>query len=203
MSDKVVGYKQLILAGIAAVAVMGGGPASAAQDTSGYLVHGEGVVKDNYGECVLNAYRQRDFYQQCETKVAAPEPMPAPAPAPAPMKVEKLTLQSDAYFDFDKAKLKPAAKTRLDELWGRVKGAVINAVKIVGHTDSIGTEAYNQKLSERRAESVKSYLVDKGVSADLIEAKGMGESQPMASNQTKEGRAKNRRVEVEIDAQGK
>ncbi|PZO31710.1 MAG: flagellar motor protein MotB, partial [Betaproteobacteria bacterium] len=76
----------------------------------------------------------------------------------------------------------------------------LNSVIAIGHTDSIGSDAYNQKLSERRAQAVKDYMVSKGVAADRIQIKGMGESQPVADNKTKEGRAKNRRVEIEFNA---
>ena len=125
---------------------------------------------------------------------AAPAPV-APKPAPAAAKV---TYAADAFFDFDKSVLKPAGKAKLDDLVGKVKGINLEVIIAVGHTDSIGSDAYNQKLSVRRAEAVKAYLVSKGIEKNRIYTEGKGEKQPVASNKTKEGRAKNRRVEIEV-----
>lgn len=129
-----------------------------------------------------------------------PPPPPAkPAPKPAPKPVaEKVTLAADVLFDFDKSVLKPAGKAKLDDLASKVKSINLEVVIAIGHTDSIGSDAYNQKLSVRRAESVKAYLVSKGVEPNRIYTEGKGEKQPVASNKTKEGRQKNRRVEIEV-----
>jgi OOP family OmpA-OmpF porin len=128
-----------------------------------------------------------------------PPPAPAPAPKPAPKPVaEKVTLAADVLFDFDKSVLKPEGKAKLDDLANKVKAINLEVVIAIGHTDSIGSDAYNQKLSVRRAESVKSYLVSKGVEPNRIYTEGKGEKQPVASNKTKEGRQKNRRVEIEV-----
>ena len=109
-----------------------------------------------------------------------------------------VTFQADILFDFDKFALKPEGKVYLDSLINRVKGVDVEIVIAIGHADSIGSEAYNQLLSERRAVSVKNYLVSQGIPAARVRAEGRGESQPVASNKTAEGRAKNRRVEVTI-----
>jgi OmpA-OmpF porin, OOP family len=135
--------------------------------------------------------------------VAAPPPPPPPpakpAPKPAPKPVaEKVTLAADVLFDFDKSVLKPEGKAKLDDLANKVKAINLEVVIAIGHTDSIGSDAYNQKLSVRRAESVKAYLVSKGVEPNRIYTEGKGEKQPVASNKTKEGRQKNRRVEIEV-----
>ena len=127
----------------------------------------------------------------------APAPAPAPKPAPAPVK-EKVTMAADAHFDFDKAVLKPEGKAKLDDLVGKLKAVNLEVVIAIGHTDSIGSKAYNQKLSLRRASAVKAYLVSKGIEANRIYTEGKGETQPIADNKTKEGRAKNRRVEIEV-----
>jgi OOP family OmpA-OmpF porin len=90
----------------------------------------------------------------------------------------------------------------LDDLLARIKSknADLSGITISGHTDSVGSEAYNMKLGQRRADTVKDYLVSKGVPASKITTKSFGESQPVASNKTAEGRAKNRRAEVDVDA---
>ena len=120
-----------------------------------------------------------------------------PAPKPAPV-AEKVTLAADVLFDFDKAILKSEGKNKLDDLATKVTAINLEVVIAIGHTDSIGSDAYNQKLSVRRAESVKAYLVSKGVAPNRIYTEGKGEKQPVASNKTKDGRAKNRRVEIEV-----
>ncbi|MBJ7263390.1 MAG: OmpA family protein [Burkholderiaceae bacterium] len=119
------------------------------------------------------------------------------APAPTPM-ASKVVFNADAFFDFDKSTLKPEGRQLLDQVAQQAQGLNLETIIAVGHTDSIGTDAYNQKLSERRAASVKTYLTSKGVPADRIYTEGKGETQPVASNATREGRAQNRRVEVEI-----
>jgi len=129
-------------------------------------------------------------------KAAAPAPAPAPAPkAPA---ASKVTYAADAFFDFDKATLKPAGKAKLDDLVGKVKGINLEVIIAVGHTDNVGSDVYNQKLAVKRAESVKAYLVSKGIEKNRIYTEGKGEKQPVADNKTSEGRAKNRRVEIEV-----
>ena len=131
---------------------------------------------------------------------AAPAPEPpkaAPAPAPKPTS-EKVTYAADAFFDFDKAVLKPEAMAKLDDLVGKTKGINLEVVIAVGHTDATGPNSYNQGLSLRRSNAVKEYLVSKGVEKNRVYTEGKGESQPVADNRTREGRAKNRRVEIEV-----
>ena len=134
---------------------------------------------------------------------AAPAPAPAVTPAPAPKPVvaptsEKVTYAADAFFDFDKSTLKPEAKAKLDDLVSKMSGINLEVIIAVGHTDSVGTDAYNQKLSVRRAEAVKAYLVSKGLEKNRVYTEGKGKKQPIADNKTAEGRAKNRRVEIEV-----
>ena len=129
---------------------------------------------------------------------AAPAVAPAPAPAPAAAVATKVTYAADAFFDFDKSVLKPEGKAKLDDLVSKIKGVNLEVIIAVGHTDSVGSDAYNQKLSMRRSESVKAYLVSKGVEKNRVYTEGKGEKQPVADNKTKEGRAKNRRVEIEV-----
>lgn len=123
------------------------------------------------------------------------EPVPADAKRPPP---EKITLDTDTYFDFDKASLKPEGQRKLNEIASRLTQMALEVVVATGHTDSIGTEKYNENLSRRRAEAVKTFLESRGLPADRIHIDAQGEKQPVASNTTRDGRAKNRRVEVEV-----
>ena len=135
---------------------------------------------------------------------AAPPPPPPPAaapvapPAPPAVVATKVTFAADAFFDFNKAVLKPEAKAKLDDLTGKLKDISLEVIIAVGHTDAIGGDAYNQKLSVKRAEAVKAYLVSKGIEPNRIYTEGKGKKQPVADNKTAEGRAKNRRVEIEV-----
>jgi OmpA-OmpF porin, OOP family len=145
-------------------------------------------------------------------KVAAPAPAPvapkvaAPAPAPtpvapvvvAPPAAVKVTYAADAFFDTNKSVVKADGKAKLDDLAGKVKGINLEVIIAVGHTDSDAGDAYNQKLSVSRAEAVKAYLVSKGIEKNRVYTEGKGEKQPVADNKTKEGKAKNRRVEIEV-----
>jgi OOP family OmpA-OmpF porin len=130
---------------------------------------------------------------------AAPAPV-APPPPPAPPKPtsEKVTFAADAFFDFAKSTLKPEAKAKMDDLVAKTGGVALEVVIAVGHTDSVGGDSYNQKLSTARANAVKDYLTSKGIEKNRVYTEGKGEAQPVASNKTKEGRAKNRRVEIEV-----
>jgi outer membrane protein OmpA-like peptidoglycan-associated protein len=132
----------------------------------------------------------------------APPPPPAPvaqAPPPPPPPAKKKIVLRGVNFDFDKATIRKDAAQILDEAASTLKEEGSVAVVVVGHTDSRGTDAYNQRLSERRADAVASYLIKKGVAASRLSTKGMGESQPVASNDTDEGRAQNRRVELLVE----
>lgn len=136
---------------------------------------------------------------------APPPPPPAAPPAPKPAPVvpvaptsEKVTFAADAFFDFDKSVLKPEGKAKLDDLVSKMGGINLEVIIAVGHTDSVGSDAYNQKLSVKRSEAVKAYLVSKGVEKNRVYTEGKGEKQPVADNKTSEGRAKNRRVEIEV-----
>ena len=110
----------------------------------------------------------------------------------------KVVLNADTFFDFDKATLKPEGRQVLDQVAEQASAMELETLIAVGHTDSTGPDAYNQKLSMRRANSVKDYLVSKGIPADRIYTEGKGESEPIATNATREGRAQNRRVEIEL-----
>jgi OOP family OmpA-OmpF porin len=131
-------------------------------------------------------------------KAAPPPPPPPPPPAPPKPVTEKVTFAADALFDFDKSVIKPEAKAKLDDLVSKLAGVSLEVIVAVGHTDWIGTEEYNLGLSKRRSDAIKQYLVSKGIEANRIYTEGKGEKQPVADNRTAEGRAKNRRVEIEV-----
>jgi len=130
-----------------------------------------------------------------EAPVAAPAPAPAPAPQPTS---EKVSFAAEALFDFDKAVVKPEGKAALDDMMSKLEGMNTEVMIAVGHTDSVGSNEYNAKLSLRRADAVKAYLVSKGLDPARLYTEGKGETQPVADNATAEGRAKNRRVTIEV-----
>jgi OOP family OmpA-OmpF porin len=123
---------------------------------------------------------------------------PGVAPVPPAVAASKVTFAADAFFDFDKSVLKPEGRAKLADLVSKIRGVNLEVIIAVGHTDSIGTVPYNQRLSVRRAEAVKAFLVSQGIERNRVYTEGKGESQPVADNKTKEGRAKNRRVEIEV-----
>lgn len=149
--------------------------------------------------------------EACEPKVAAAPPAAPAAPAaPAPKPAaEKITLAADALFDFDKAVLRPEGKAKLDDVVSKLDKIALEVIIAVGHTDRLGGDKYNQKLSERRAQSVKDYLIGKGVEPNRIYTEGKGEAQPKTTGcNMKPESGKNRklveclqpdrRVEIEI-----
>ena len=112
---------------------------------------------------------------------------------------EVITLNGNVLFAYNQSNLMPEARSELDSLMAKLQGADVVSVKVIGHTDSQGSDAYNQKLSERRASSVAAYLLSQGLAPDKLTSEGRGESQPVADNDTEEGRAQNRRVELHIN----
>ena len=135
-------------------------------------------------------------YNHAATAAPAPVAVP-PEAAPAPPVKRKIVLRG-VHFDFDKATIRPDARPVLDEAIGALKQAGNVTIITEGHTDSVGSAEYNQRLSERRARAVRDYMVSGGIASTRIEAVGMGESKPVASNDTAEGRAENRRVELRV-----
>ena len=168
---------------------------------SGYLqTQRDVIVRSGTGLCWHTGYwTPADAVPGCDGPLTQPAAAAPVAVAPVPT-AEKVTYAADAFFDFDKSIVKPEGKAKLDELVNALSGLDTEVIVAVGHTDWIGTDAYNQKLSERRANAVKAYLVSKGVPAEKIFTEGKGKRQPIANNKTNQGRAKNRRVEVEVVA---
>lgn len=129
-----------------------------------------------------------------------PEPMAEPEPEPEPV-LEAVRVELDVKFDFDKATVRQDAYDDIEVLADFMKQYDQTSTTVEGHTDSIGTDAYNQRLSSRRAEAVRDVLVDRyGIDASRLEAIGYGESRPVADNSTELGRAINRRVEASVEA---
>jgi OOP family OmpA-OmpF porin len=173
-----------------------------AQEINNWRNSNGDVWKNSAGECWRNAsWTPATAAPGCDDAITAASKAAAAAPAPAaaqPAAASKVTYAADAFFDFDKSVLKAEGKAKLDDLVAKIKAINLEVIIAVGHTDSVGTDAYNQKLSVRRADAVKAYLVTKGIEKNRVYTEGKGETQPVADNKTTEGRSKNRRVEIEV-----
>lgn len=155
-------------------------------------------VKNSSGNCVL--VKANKGYVNCGVNTPEPPPPVTPEQPRIQMVNETVTLDAATLFDFDKYNLRPKGKQVLDQLVQDLNqpGAHVQSLGIVGHTDSKGSDAYNQKLSERRANTVAQYLASAGVPQDIMQVSGEGERHPVASNKTAAGRQQNRRVEVTV-----
>lgn len=202
-------------------------PGAGAPQVSGYVNDRRGqALRSGFGLCWRTGYWTPAMATpECDPDLVPKKPIPAAAPAtppraaraaarPAPRPAakptpvsEKVSLSADTLFDFDKAIVRADGKSKLDELVARIKGADLDTVIVVGHTDRIGSNSYNMKLSLRRADAAKAYLASKGIAANRIHTEGRGEKQP----KTKPGQCKgpkspkliaclqpDRRVEIEI-----
>ncbi len=199
------------------------------KSTQGYLTdQRNGIVKDPYNLCWRTGFWTpalahcecdadlipRDICFPPPPKPAAPPPPPPPTPVPPPPPkpvTEKITFAADVLFEFDKAVLRPEGKAKLDDLVSKLKGVALEVIIAIGHTDPIGGEAYNMKLSVRRAEAVKAYLVSKGIEPNRIYTEGKGKTQQIKKcpSPSPKGEIRtfkqyiaclepNRRVEVEV-----
>ncbi|PMR70786.1 OmpA family protein [Halomonas heilongjiangensis] len=189
-SDR-VWYQQPVVCGIAG-ALIGG---SIGYATSGSSDEEDGAAIGGTAGAAIGALLCADRTPEPVAE-PAPEPMPEPAPAPEP-EFEPVVLSSEVNFEFDRAELRPQAEMTLDEVAHRLRENPNLRVRIEGHTDSVGSAEYNQGLSQRRAESVRNYLMSQGIAGDRMTATGYGEERPVATNDTDEGRALNRRVEID------
>ncbi|MCG2576291.1 OmpA family protein [Dechloromonas sp. XY25] len=210
--------KSLVLALLAGI-----GFSAVAQERV-YLIDGRDVVaKSGFGLCWRDGYWtpaaaaadkagcecDKDLLpaSACAPVAAAAPAAAAPAGTGVKPSGEKITVAADALFDFNKAVLRPAGKQKLDELVSKAQAIKLEVILAVGHTDRLGGDAYNQKLSEKRAAAVKEYLVAKGIEANRVYTEGKGEKQPVTGDKCK-GNAKtkalidclqpDRRVDIEV-----
>jgi len=164
-----------------------------------FRIGGVKGLTDDAADWALGGGVAITFGEKCAEEEPPPPPTPAPTPAPvAEPPVKKRIVLRGVNFDFDKSNIRPVDVPILEEAVKTLTESGLPAVIAIGHTDSIGTEQYNQRLSERRADSVRAWLIAHGIPADKITAEGRGESDPVASNETADGRAQNRRVELKV-----
>lgn len=212
-------------AGVAASEQPATGSTEAAfpKNAPGYVVASDGrPVLNGFGSCLrTGAWSLGTAAEPCdqiarvsvpvpvvmyEQKPAPPPPVAVAQPEPPRMVIQKVSLSTDVLFDFNKAQLKDEGKRKLDELAAQIKDAKVEEIVVVGHADRIASEAYNQKLSEARAQSVKDYLAERGAKTNVITAQGKGEAAPVTGDQCKKMAGKklieclqpDRRVEIEV-----
>ena len=159
--------------------------------------NGDGALNWKNGDGTL-CWRDNNWTPATAAKGCDGWLAPKAAAAASGVSQSKITLQADTLYDFDKATLKPEGKATLDKIAADLNKIKLEVIIAVGNTDSVGTDAYNMALGQRRAQSVKAYLVSKGVDGSRIYTESKGKSNPVASNATAEGRAKNRRTDIEV-----
>ncbi|MCB4358913.1 OmpA family protein [Quatrionicoccus australiensis] len=214
---KNIAKKSLVVALLAGI-----GFSAVAQERVYAIDQRDTVVKSGFGLCWRDGYwtpaaaAKDKAGCECDKDLLPAEACAAPAakgaaaaPAVAGVKPsgEKITVAADALFDFNKAVLRPEGKAKLDDVVAKSKAIKLEVILAVGHTDRIGGDAYNQKLSEKRAAAVKEYLVAKGIEANRVYTEGKGEKQPVTGDKCK-GNAKtkalidclqpDRRVDIEV-----
>ena len=169
---------------------------------AGPVVNSSGLCWRNSSWTPATAAPECDGALKPAAKPAPVAPTPAkpvqPQPAKSVTQLAKVTYAAKSLFDFDRSVIKPEGQAELNQLVAKLKTVTVEVVIVVGHTDSVGTDNYNLKLGMRRAEAVKRYLTSQGVEASRVYSDSKGESQPIASNKTAQGRSENRRVVVEV-----
>lgn len=214
---KILSVSNLFVCVAAAAATLSSGMAAAGKEV--YLQDSRGeLARSAYNLCWRTGYwTPAQAIAECDPELVkkaeppapkAAEPTPPPPPPAPKLMPEKVTFSADALFDFNKAVLKPAGKAALDKFADKLKGVKYEVIIAIGHADRIGSDAYNKKLSMRRAEAVKAYLVkEKGIAANRVYTDGKGESDPVTKPKDcagKKGKAlisclqPDRRVEVEV-----
>jgi OOP family OmpA-OmpF porin len=217
MNMEIVKLKKMTLLrsalAVATLAIVGNGAAAA---TDAYTVSSDGdMVRDSSGDCVqTGSWKKGLSIPECDAALAAKleaerlaaeeasrraAELAAMETKPEKPKLVRLSDEGEVAFKFDSAILTPEAERELEQVARSIERYdQIDSIEVTGYTDSSGPENYNQMLSERRAASVKEFLVSRGVSEDKVSVSGMGESGPIADNSTREGRARNRRVDIRI-----
>lgn len=182
---------KVLLAGVFSVAAT----AASAQNVDNWVNSTGTAWKNNDGTLCWrdNSWTPATAAKGCDGALAPKAAAPASG-----VSQSKITLQADTLYDFDKATLKPEGMATLDKIARDLSKIKLEVIIAVGNTDSVGTDAYNMALGQRRAQSVKAYLVSKGVDGSRIYTESKGKSNPVASNATAEGRAKNRRTDIEV-----
>lgn len=199
--------KQLLAAAISFAASL-----TSAQTVDNWTASGA-PVRNSGDQCWRNSsWTPATAHPDCDGAIKAPkapervtitltQPPTVQLPAPVNRAVAiKSTFAADTFFDFDRAEIRAEGRAKLQELVAQLKRYNVEVVIVVGHTDSVGTDAYNMKLGDRRAQAVKNFLVAQGMQNSRIYTESKGEKQPVADNRTRDGRAKNRRVEIEVVA---
>lgn len=200
MSQKTIA-KQM---GIAVIAIAAGSASLSVQAGTGYVQSSSGEFwRGSFGDCVRGGtFTTEGYTEGCDpAPVAVVEEEVIVVPPPSEV-METAVLEADTLFAFDSAELKEDGEAALGELAADIENmTAVNTIRVDGHTDSTGPLEYNMGLSERRAQSVKDFLVSKGIPADAIETEGHGPNDPVADNSTREGRAENRRAVVTVEGE--
>ena len=193
-------HSKKILVAALGLLVVGSMPAHAGgKKVNNYVISGDGtLVRDSEKNCVRSSDKTTKLRAECGDVPPKAKKMPVKEKMAAPKKVLEHIVINNIQFDFDSANLTASDKTILDGVTAKVSKYSGNKMTVTGYTDTSGPEAYNLQLSERRANAVADYLAASGIDRGNMTVSGMGEANPIADNSTREGRIRNRRVEVDV-----